>query len=167
MNSIAIREIAESILDKYWDGLFSIDPVKIATAMGIEVYGRGGSIEPSYPYSGRLIEDNKKIYIEYNISENLVRQRFTVAHILGHIALKHLSPKPEVGAFYSDKEIDQQQANTFAIELLTPAKILIDMYQGHILVKSRITNHVLYLSNKFGVSRDLMGHRLIQLNSML
>lgn len=167
MDILSIRESAEDILSKYWDRLLPIDPVKLAISMGLEVYGRGGMADSSYPYSGRGVVNTDKQYIEYNTNEPLVRQRFVIAHVLGHVVLKHTSIKPEVGAFYSDEEVEQKQANAFAIELLTPAKVLINMYQGHISVKSRIINHVLYLSNKFGVSKDLMGYRLIQLNSEL
>jgi len=88
--------------------------------------------------------------INYNSTSPIVRQRFTVAHELGHILLGHNS-RAKIIDFYS-KDINEQQANVFASELLVPLQML----KKFCSASESLTS----LSNKFWVSKDMMGWRL-------
>ncbi|MBC3911585.1 ImmA/IrrE family metallo-endopeptidase [Undibacterium sp. NL8W] len=147
---------ARELLNRYWDRRLPIDPVKIATAAGISVYGRGGWGE-DYPYSGYYRIFNGIQSIEYNVSEAPVRQRFTVAHELGHFALGHEDAPRDVGNFQSSRDFRELQANKFAAELLMPASLVREHYLNG------KAGSVEALANIFGVSKDAMGYRLINL----
>lgn len=140
---------------KYWDRLLPIDPVKIATAAGVFVYGRGGRDDVNYPYSGYYRKYEGVPSIEYNVAEPLVRQRFTVAHELGHCALGHEDAPRDAGNFQSSKECLELQANRFAAELIMPESLVRRYYY------SGSVSSVEDLAKAFGVSTDAMGHRLI------
>lgn len=148
---------ARELLSRYWDRQLPIDPVKIATVAGIHVYGRGGWGDTNYPYSGYYKVYNGAPSIEYNVSEAPVRQRFTVAHELGHFALGHEDAPRDIGNFQSSGDFRERQANKFAAELLMPSSLVKQYYQNG------IANSVEALANIFGVSKDAMGYRLINL----
>ena len=147
-----IKDIVKAYLDQYWNNRYPIDPVAIATAAGISVYGRG-NIE-SYPYSGRCVWRDDVAYIEYNLEEVLPRQRHVVAHELGHVALMHKNVTPDMGAFYDGKDILEKQANMFADELLVPGDVLIR------ILRNGTTSDARELSVIFGVSVKLMEARI-------
>lgn len=148
---------ARELLNRYWDRQLPIDPVKIATVAGIAVYGRGGRDDMNYPYSGYYKIYNGVPSIEYNVTEPPVRQRFTVAHELGHFALGHEDSPRDVGNFQSSGDYRERQANKFAAELLMPASLVTHYYQ------SGVASSVEALASIFGVSKDAMGYRLINL----
>lgn len=148
---------ARELLSRYWDRQLPIDPVKIATVAGISVYGRGGWGDTDYRYSGYYKKFNGIPSIEYNVSEPPVRQRFTVAHELGHFALGHEDAPRDAGNFQSSGDIRERQANKFAAELLMPASLVTQYYQNG------FANSVEGLASMFGVSKDAMGYRLINL----
>ncbi|WP_195763537.1 ImmA/IrrE family metallo-endopeptidase [Duganella guangzhouensis] len=156
-NTLALsseESAARELLARYWDGQLPIDPVKIATSAGISVYGRGGWGDQAYPYSGYYRMFNGVPSIEYNVSEVPVRQRFTVAHELGHYALGHKDAPRDSGNFQSSGDFRERQANRFAAELLMPASLVIKYYQNDYAAS------VGALASMFGVSRDAMGYRL-------
>ncbi len=77
---------------------------------------------------GFSLSSNKNIIIYYNnIDSCIQRQRFTIAHELGHCLLGHLKNKGKT--FYRNVETDvsdpmEQQANVFARDILMPAVVL-------------------------------------------
>lgn len=101
------------------------------------------------------------IYIETNVivinaSEPVTRQAFTVAHELGHWLLHHpqLENNPDLGIMYRSPlggQVDptEQEANTFAANLLVP-KMLLSEYQG--LEDGRV-------ANIFAVSEEVIRYR--------
>ncbi len=155
--SLGAERAAQELLQRYWDHRLPIDPIKVATAAGISVYGRGGFGDSNYPYSGYYKKYDGIPSIEYNISEAPVRQRFTVAHELGHYALGHEDAPRDAGNFQSSGDSRERQANKFAAELLMPKTLVIHYFQ------SGIASSVEELANIFGVSKDAMGFRLINL----
>ncbi|MEW7849528.1 ImmA/IrrE family metallo-endopeptidase [Massilia aurea] len=148
---------ARELLSRYWDGQLPIDPVKIATIAGISVYGRGGWDDMDYSYSGYYKTLNGRPSIEYNVSEPPVRQRFTVAHELGHFALGHEDAPRDTGNFQSSGDQRERQANRFAAELLMPSSLVTQYFQNG------VASSIEALANIFGVSKDAMGYRLINL----
>lgn len=155
--SLGAEGAAQELLQQHWDRQLPIDPIKIATAAGIAVYGRGGFGDSNYPYSGYYKQYNGIPSIEFNVSEAPVRQRFTVAHELGHFALGHEDAPRDAGNFQSSGDFRERQANKFAAELLMPKMLVVHYYQ------SGVASSVEQLANIFGVSKDAMGFRLINL----
>jgi Zn-dependent peptidase ImmA (M78 family) len=155
--SLGAEGAARELLSQFWDRQLPIDPVKIASAAGISVYGRGGWSDPNYTYSGYYRMLDGQPTIEYNVTEPPVRQRFTVAHEIGHFALDHQDSPRDTGNFQSSGDVREQQANRFAAELLMPASLVTHYYN------SGLASNVEGLANIFGVSRDAMGYRLINL----
>lgn len=159
-NSLALlgeEGAARELLARYWDGQLPVDPVKIATLAGIAVYGRGGWDDSDYRYSGYYKTYNGVPSIEYNVTEAPVRQRFTVAHELGHFALGHEDAPRDTGNFQSSGDYRERQANRFAAELLMPASLVSRYFQNGFV------SSVESLASTFGVSKDAMGYRLINL----
>ncbi len=101
-------------------------------------------------------EDNIMLFI--NEEESLVRQRFSVAHELGHLVLGHLSSEKAMDiCFRNDdsskgsikKEID---ANKFASTLLMPTELVKRVYT--------LGYTVLEMAQIFTVSKKAMMYRL-------
>jgi len=156
--SLGAEGAARELLARYWDRRLPIDPVKIASAAGVSVYARGGFGDGHYPYSGfyRRMENGVPA-LEFNMSEAPVRQRFTVAHELGHFALGHEDSPRDSGNFYASGDPKERMANKFAAELLMPGSLIRQYYN------SGAAQSVEALAQLFGVSRDAMGYRLINL----
>ncbi|MDR3358564.1 MAG: ImmA/IrrE family metallo-endopeptidase [Desulfovibrio sp.] len=112
------ESIAEQILQDFWDKSLPVDPVKIAVKMGIKVFS-----SLSLETSGQLLvdESGRKI-IKFLRSEPLVRQRFTVAHELGHVCCGHGPRNRTDNSGYSLFNFDpvERDANMFAAALLMP-----------------------------------------------
>lgn len=115
-----IEERAQKILENHHDGKFPINPVKIAQLIGYEVLAFDGEKSEFGNVSGIVDHENKKIF--FNSNEPSTRNRFTIAHEIGHIILHpdqdHVdfrSPFP--GGIH---EIKEQEANKFAAALLMP-----------------------------------------------
>jgi hypothetical protein len=82
-----------------------VDVVAIARAAGLKVqFGR-------FEHAGRLLNESM---MEIPEGDPLVRQRFTVAHELGHAKLRHRVPADKL----------EVEANSFAAELLLPRQEL-------------------------------------------
>lgn len=148
---------AQELLEKYWDGKLPIDPASIAEKMGI-------TVKPvSFcGYSGKAFQDNGKSVIEFDDREFPLRQRFTIAHELGHHVLGHTKDghqfRDEVGKFNLNVTIPEEtEANKFAAELLAP-EIAIKHY-----VFNKNINSLTKLANLFSVSTVAMKYRLTNL----
>lgn len=97
----------------------------IVHELGIKVIKNSAVNELRPNESGVSIFDGQTWYIIYDDAENHKRNRFTIAHELGHILLGHevldgyytrerKSLKPEI----------ETEADTFAVRLLAPACVL-------------------------------------------
>jgi Zn-dependent peptidase ImmA (M78 family) len=133
-----------------------VDPISIAKSHGITVLAKNdlGDI------SGSICNNNGHITIEYNKNENKLRQRFTVAHELGHYLSGHVDTNNKCfrdsSQSYSKNHYDFQEveANRRAAEILMPEEVL-----KHIIFSEGITN-ITDLSQKFIVSELAMQYRL-------
>ena len=112
-------------------------------------------------------------YIGINQTESLVRQRFTIAHELGHIFLHHqdqLNYDPSVELIHFRDEhsaagtrTKEIEANAFAAELLMPAEAVkkeISDMKGIDLDDQKAVGR---LADKFGVSQAAITVRLARL----
>ena len=77
---------------------------------------------------GVNIRSSDEINIIYNINNGLHRNRFTIAHELGHFVLGHLSKSYDSQDFESSKK-EEVEANAFAGELLIPTTVLKKLYK--------------------------------------
>lgn len=148
---------APEVLRAHWDGKLPVNARAIAQGMGLEV-----KLVDHFDGSGHIhrLETPGKALITINASESHVRQRFTLAHEIGHYALGHLErfkdlPRDTPEQFSaSSSSLVERQANDFAARLLMPENI----------VKYLITEHdmtrVEDLARRFGVSQVAMVYRL-------
>lgn len=106
---------------------------------------------------GMLFRETKRIGI--NSKDHPNRQRFSLAHELGHYFLNHfedrLEPDPGIINESEEKDTRDQEANTFAAELLMPHDILGTDYRRLRDVKKLA---LLYL-----VSEEAMWRRVLRL----
>jgi len=102
------------------------DSLKIANMMDIEVFTTNFGAEDGEDVSGSVIIEDERPVIYVAKRHPRVRQRFTIAHELGHVALGHLDGRD--GELIDDaKRIrsvmwnkEEREANAFAMELLMP-----------------------------------------------
>jgi Zn-dependent peptidase ImmA (M78 family) len=124
--------------------------------------------------SGLLYRDGDQVVIGVNTLHPEVRQRFTVAHELGHwklhpgkrVFLDHLV-RVDLRDGLSAEATDRQeiQANGFAAELLMPRDMIVREVAHHGLARSPIGVDQLVeeLAAVFQVSRQAMEYRLVNL----
>lgn len=151
----ASQRDAQDTLRQYWPrGVFPVDPVAIAIAMGLRVY----SAQLGTDISGmivREVDSDAEIWVD--VDDSPTRQRFTVAHELGH----YVERGGQAGAVnYVDRRggpftLRELYANEFAGNLLMPEEEVERMWKQ---TQSRVK-----LANYFGVSQDALGVRLRRL----
>ncbi|MBP8961237.1 ImmA/IrrE family metallo-endopeptidase [Patescibacteria group bacterium] len=76
---------------------------------------------------GANIRSADEINIYYNLNNHIHRNRFTVAHELGHFVLGHL--RRDYILEVDSKNREEAEANEFAAELLMPMKTLKEFYK--------------------------------------
>ena len=108
--------------------------------------------------SGVLFVDESKGInaILINRSDSPRRQRFTIAHELGHYFLHRNEdePKPVIISFRGDRCPMEYEADNFAAELLMPRKMLFNKY------KQLLLPYAYLLANEFDVSTLAMKYRM-------
>lgn len=118
---------AQALLEEFWDCRLPVDPAYFAERLGLTV---------KYSYdlglkSGYLDVEAKEICV--NATERQERQRFTIAHELGHYCLGHGSSFRDTSNPQWVQQYDPQKemfADQFAADLLMPAlamKAVIDI----------------------------------------
>lgn len=126
------KDVANTKLEKE----FEVDVNKIAELCEIEVIEEELDVSGSCELFHSAANDESSEYstneetrvIRINMYEPLVRQRFTIAHEIGHILLGHegISHRDTSYTIYKDliKRMNEVSANGFAAELLMPEKLL-------------------------------------------
>jgi len=126
---------------------------KVASLFSIEIV--------PYPHfsnniSGTIVNRGGHVFIGINPSHSKTRQRFTIAHELGHFLMGH--DEAEIVEDKFDKSSDKEkEANQFASELLMPKDfILKDITEknGRINIKD--------LAKRYEVSEQAMSIRLLE-----
>jgi len=146
-----------------------VDVEQIARSEGITVVRSAAE----WSESGFLLRDGKSVVIGINSRNARKRQRFTIAHELGHWQLHGGRPlivdqsiminkRDDVSSQATDAE--EMDANRFAANLLMPRPFILDAirYEMKAGVGSR-DELVAALARDFDVSADAMGYRLINL----
>ncbi len=153
-----------------------VDVARVAESLGARV--RYEQLEEKV--SGVLIVKGDEKHIMINSAHPATRQRFTLAHEIGHLQLhnvqgrlfideslkvyqrvgaSHSAVYQQPGSMTSPKE--ERQANIFASALLMPDALLKRAALDHDLFDEL---DVLSLANAFGVSEQAMSIRLQQLD---
>ena len=141
---------AKALLEEFWDMKIPIDPEFFANKLGLTVERKDLGLR-----SGYFDADSKLIVV--NNREVAERQRFTIAHELGHFCLNHGSSFRDTaspGWFRNCDPVHESEANKFAAELLMPAiamKVMIDV---------RKIRDAAELRKAFGVSSQALNLRL-------
>ena len=142
---------------------------QIAVAHGIQIVRSAAE----WSESGFLLRDSDRVIIGINGRNSPKRQRFTIAHELGHWLMhdgQHLIVDQSVMINKRDdvssQATDWQEihANQFAAELLMPKDFVIDELRRR--MSSDIGSReelITMLARAFDVSSDAMGWRLINL----
>ena len=149
------RTTATDLLNRYWDGRLPVNPAHIAKALGIRLVGEFDMNE-----SGSIQFENDIPVIRYDMTEAPVRQRFTIAHELGHWASGHLADRAtcfrDPPSHFSARSTSpiEAEANAFAAALLMPEKVL-----RYVIVEKKVGD-VARLANLFDVSQVAMSYRL-------
>jgi len=149
---------ADDVLRAHWNGRLPVNPIAIAEAMAIEVK----ALAPFEPDTWRPNESGHYSFrdgaplITYNFMDAPVRQRFTIAHEIGHHVHGDLDAPRDTSEQFSAKSRDPKEiaANRFAAALLMPAALV-----KHMVLEQRITD-IVKLANTFGVSTAAMEFRL-------
>lgn len=144
-----------------------VDPREIAKRLGARVVGIEAGDDQS---SGMVARDKGRIFIGVNESHAEVRQRFTIAHEIGHMLLHASDPLivdkdfAVIGHRRSDgtSDIREVEANAFAAALLMPEEWVRDAVRLVDLDVS-VDSSMAELAERFGVSQQAMTYRLINL----
>jgi len=142
------------------DILYPIEVIKIANRLGYRVF----ALENSNGIAGKVCHKDKIIYI--NPSDNPQRQRFTIAHEIGHIVLHqrtnhehHRVSDDMIDTelnIYSD-DVEEIEANRFAAMLLMPDLAFKRAW-------SRFDGQISQIANYFNVSKLAASIRANNLN---
>lgn len=168
------------------DNKYSVNVEKIADLCEIKVIFEELDVSGSCMNFHSLANDESSEYstneetreIRINKYEPLVRQRFTIAHEIGHILLSHegISYRDTSYTIYKDliERMNEVTANSFAAELLMPEKLLrialeATMEELNYDPKQKFSeSDVDYLAIntaiKMNVSKESMDYRLENLN---
>lgn len=152
---------AKKTLDWYWGGEIPVDVKMIAERMGVQVYfvdyigDAGDDISGSFEYI------NDIPICKIRNSDALVRQRFSLAHELGHFVLNHGSAFRDNSASFNTNNCDYKEveANQFAIEILMP--------KTELIYATKHTLSIRKLAHQFYVSGIAMELRLAELGFII
>jgi Zn-dependent peptidase ImmA (M78 family) len=169
-----IKKIQEKVDRLLQDSLTRLPPVdveKIARNQNIEIH-----IEDLKGISGLIYQDGNKVVIGVNKNDALTRQRFTIAHELGHYFLhtqnslhidKGMTIKLRDHISSEAVDVDEIEANAFAAELLMPAKMLQEDFRHYPKTfeyeQESLDGIIDDLAKKYKVSRQAITVRLSSL----
>jgi len=124
---------------------------KIAELFSIKIFPY-----PNFPdnISGTIVNQNDSAIIGVNSNHAIVRQRFTIAHELGHFLLGHELGEKIIDDVFDKPNDKEREASEFAAELLMPR----DFLKQDVLKKIKIPD----LAKQYMVSEQAMSIRLLK-----
>lgn len=163
---------AKAILKGYKGQRLPIKVDVIAKDLGATITAE--NFEDDTSVSAMLYREGKKKIIGINTTQSIVRQRFSIAHEIGHLVLHE-------GNLYVDRSVkvnfrdsrssmavdpEEIEANAFAAELLMPEEIVNAETKRHMRSnpKSSAEELISNLATKFKVSEKAMDFRLQNLH---
>lgn len=168
MNNQKIEKIVSEVIDKsLGHNKEEIDLKEICSKYNINIVEEDLDDE----ISGMLLFKNDKNFIVINSLQSPLRQRFTIAHELGHFFLH------DKNSLYLDKKVffrnnDSKEgnfkieieANNFAANLLMPKKRIENFIINYKHFDPHNEEHLKAIAKKFEVSQIAITYRLINLN---
>lgn len=173
MRPSRIRATAERLLESFGTDARPVPVERIVAAHGIRLVR--SPLEGDHDVSGFYQKQVGHEVIGVNSLHAPVRQRFTIAHELGHAVLHgreglHLDQafKLRLRDTMSSLGVDPEEvdANRFAAELLMPAREVIDLLSTSGLDLND-DQAVKDLARRFGVSQQAMTYRVVNLGAEL
>ena len=163
MTRAEIEARAQALLRDHGLLSMAVDPVRLASALGVKVFNAKFGEEDVH---GLLARRDGQTTIYVNATDAPVRKRFTVAHEIGHLCLHMLDGDvefidnadsfrtlaPEPGAPWTATRRQEWEANQFAAALLMPA----DLVRQQVAAIQDLDG----LARWFQVSQDAMAIRL-------
>lgn len=159
-----IQKLVSELLDEFEVAEPPVPVRKIARGRGARMFleGQEGDL------SGFLFRRGKEIIIGVNTHQAHVRQRFTIAHELGHLLLHDLGElhvdngfmvRLRSGVSSLGLDEDEMEANRFAAELLMPTRLLKEDLEG---TELDLTDDETFrsLAKRYGVSAQALAIRL-------
>lgn len=143
----------------------------LARNLGIEIVKTPDLRFQGNPASGLLLNTNGRRICAVNAGEKPVRQRFTIAHEIGHYHLRHDADAIPGGFGFVEKVLPRNErstlavddreieANAFAAELLMPADAVLKRV-GYVLHDTYDEDEIMELAKEFQVSFTAMTNRL-------
>jgi len=162
-----IESRAEAILRTHGLTQAPIDPVVVAKNLGIQVFSADFNDDDDTCGSIEMPPDGPaRLY--FNRRHPTTRQRFTVAHEIGHGMFHrdhgqfvdselNLFRVGDDSSATPEKRRMEIQANKFAAALLMPRSLVSEA--------RKVTKDIRRLAELFGVSREAMGFRLASLDT--
>lgn len=155
--------IVRNLLNQFWDRRLPVEPIIFARALGYKVV----NLTPFDPnpqnqgISGYAAMENGIPVVAYRSTEHPNRQRFTIAHEIGHHLLGHvranadrcLRDDPSNYSASVNKHIESD-ANEFAAQLIMPEEAL------RTLIERNGMTSIRSLADAFSVSEAAMYYRL-------
>lgn len=167
-----IRDVALRLYAKHSDGHVPVDVAKIARELGAAIHEE--PVEDNV--SGFLAWKNGRPVIGVNGRHSQNRQRFTIAHEIGHILLHpqlnlHIDDTFAV-KLRSDKSRrgegnDEKEANIFAAELLMPITRLMEDTRRIGVIDVHDEQRIEQLAKSYKVSPQAMAIRLQEVATFL
>lgn len=153
--------VVDQVLKSHWDWCLPVKVDVISKALSVNLLKLPTGEDQYVNLSGiSKLDDTGCRVIYYNSSESLNRQRFAIAHGLGHHMLGHINSKADCfregsSTFNSEnKDVQELHANHFAVRILMP----MDAIKTLLFVKG-IAN-ISELAKRFSVSEAAMHYRL-------
>jgi Zn-dependent peptidase ImmA (M78 family) len=166
-----IERLAEALIEKHGIKEAPVPIERIASAAGALI---ARNHFPGYE-SGFALREAGRWIIGVNTSTSPRRQRFTIAHELGHLLLHEgrplitdysvlVSKRDDTSSTGTDKE--EIEANGFAAAILMPRDLVVTELSKELDLGEASSRDELIarLARIFNVSTEAMGYRLINLN---
>jgi len=163
-----IEQLANSILAKYGIATAPVPVKRLARELGIEVQVQ--PLKGEREMSGILIREGSKAIVGVNALHHENRQRFTIAHEIGHFLL-HEGDRVFIDREYrvsfrneassEGTDVEEIEANAFASALLIPESLLIADINTNGGIDMDDVPAIERLARKYKVSRQAMMFRLV------
>ncbi len=165
------EEIAKQLLTNHAAMRTPVSVKLLAKALGARI-----SVQPfdGDDVSGMLFRDGAKLIIGVNATHAETRQRFTIAHEIGHLVLHPGRPiildrvvrvnlRDSLSGMATDRE--EIEANQFAASLLMPRDLVVGHVEKMLKTGHRLSEDdlVTNLAKVFEVSSQAMEYRLTNL----
>lgn len=163
-------EYAKQALQIAWDGALPVNPEKIANSLVVYKKNEVTGVDQHIPIRVRALSafdlnvsgqaslvntsDGPVFYCDYNEGEIIYRNRFTLAHELGHVLLGHVNEfnVQQRDTTFGNYNPVERAANAFAAELVMPEHKVRELFSGATSMQQ--------MSEAFGVSNAAMSYRL-------